>query len=399
MSQFPNTPISEFGPSPPLSGYSNIDPGSYVSGRGSMPANPAYRTAFDDGDDASEGYTNSPSESGRATPNGFGRRVQGTQSLPPHAREREREQANAAARPRAQTEDSNSRIINQWRSQTPNGYPAMPTLPRGTSMTSTASESSVMPNLRSSAGARGLRHKQSHEWGTIGVLNKTDDYTPPQMTRQNGQAYATVTPAMRSRSASSPHVYQVPSTNGQSSPYGEVPSVPPLAIPSKPSANTSSSSLAYQSSSSAANKRSSQSSVGTDLSSGDSNGQQNYSSATSPASSVPSSRTAMPNGNRQGQRSAGSAVKIKVNYGEDVLTIVVLNTITFDELVAKVLKKIRLCGDRAKVDESSIRLRYEDEEGDRVTISADDDVAMAFDLCRTFGCDSGGSASLSLYVD
>jgi cell division control protein 24 len=425
LSQFPNTPLSELGPSSASSSYSALSESapyqSYMYSHASMPANGGYHTMFDDNEDASEGY-GSAYETGRSTPNGMGRRVQGTQSLPPHARERDK---NGVARPRAHTEDSNSNVIHQWRSQTPVGYPAMPSLPRGASMASTASEGSAAPSLRSSASGRPLLHKQSQEWGTLGTaasLNKPqpaappeEEYAsrPPHLSRQNSQAslaqqhqtYASAAPPMRSRSASSPHVYQVNSANNnaQWSPYGEVPRVPPLTIPSKPSANTSSSSLAYQSSSSAANKRSSASSVGTDRSSGDSSGQgQNYSSATSPASTVPgSARFPSQNGNgrqRQGGN-AGSAVKVKVNYGEDTLTIVVLNTITFDELVAKVLKKIRLCGDRARVDEQSIRLRYQDEEGDKILISADDDVAMAIEWSRTYGCENGGSSSLVLFVD
>jgi cell division control protein 24 len=95
--------------------------------------------------------------------------------------------------------------------------------------------------------------------------------------------------------------------------------------------------------------------------------------------------------------SPSSAVKLRVNYGDFTFVIVVLSTITYFELVEKVVRKIHLCGARSGVDTTTLRLRYEDEEHDKILISADEDVMMAFDWLRSGN--AGPANALVLFAD
>ncbi|KAK4052297.1 Guanine nucleotide exchange factor for Cdc42p [Microbotryomycetes sp. JL221] len=91
----------------------------------------------------------------------------------------------------------------------------------------------------------------------------------------------------------------------------------------------------------------------------------------------------------QNGSSSSSAVRVKVTFGEDTFVIVVLNTCSYRELNDKVLKKIRLCG-RTLQDESSLRLRYQDEDGDRILITSEEDVVMAFEAVKLGGPGAAG---------
>ena len=353
----------------------------------------------------------------------------------------------ALSRPRAQTEDSSSTAINNWRNQTPSES-NLPGLPRGISVASTASDS---VSLRSSASSRQLRHKPSSEWTStspslgfsrISTAQYDEDATPrpTNIPRQSSHtvvatSYASA-PLIRNRSASSPNIYQLPPPGSASmsqdewSPYPEqhppqpppqqsranangqayIPSVPSL---SKVNGTHSGGTLASASSRSGA-KRSSSSSNGTDRSSGASSQSQGqtYTAATSPATTLPggrplSSSTSVPSSSRvlsNGRLSssnippvpAASAVRVKVTYGDDTFVVVVLSSVSHRELFDKVLKKVRLCGgDRSKVDDNSLRLRYEDEDGDKILITSSEDVAMAFEAARM---GEGSSQTLVLFA-
>lgn len=464
-SQFPNTPQSELGPMIPGFGGSSA---SLHSAMGYGP-NPYGGTFEDEGED---GYPADyePSMTGRSTPSLGGqmqRRGVATQSLPPGVRHNGEAGGLSSSRPRAQTEDSNSAVINQWRSQTPSGgYPSVPSLPRQSSASSSVASNSPLegpPSLRHSASKSALRKKQSHEWsnpapsanGSSGssstatyspghtnlraqsISQQMDELSlqgnePLRMLRQNSQGNMPIhnaPPPLRSRSASSPHVYQLPpgqlQAGGQAdkqwSPY-PIENVHPAhlgaaqmgrqmsnghgAMPLKRNmaGNSSTATIASTagSATTAPPKRFSSCSTGTDRSSEDSSQSQSLPYAS------PSSSIAGPNGishSRESQStpqpqlpqmplSPSSAIKVKVNYGEDTFVIVVLSSITYSELSKKVLHKIHLCGARTNgLTASTLRLKYEDEEGDKILMTADDDVAMAFDWLR-----SGGSPHSSLLV-
>ncbi|GAA5877985.1 hypothetical protein JCM16303_002804 [Sporobolomyces ruberrimus] len=442
-SQFPPTPMSEFGPSlsSGASTYSYQTESSFASPHPqyySNPAQPSYppnNHGFDD--EGEELYEQT--ESGRSTPNT--RRPPGTRSLPAEYRDG----GSMNGIPRAQTEDANSNVINQWRSQTP-GTGGAPNLPRGTSHSSTSDAMS----LRSSASSRQLRNQPSAEWMPQGgsftsspgmshsrLPESIEESTPrpeqrggPPIQRQASHpvhpaAGGAAPPMLRNRSASSPNVYQLP--NGRFPDNSSSPQLPeewqgqqpPGAIPNhkpmhKNSGTSSGGTLASQSSASVHQKRFSSSSTGTNRTSGSSlrSGGLPYSSSTSPSTtypgSVPHSATLpqLPRAHTSSLSASHSpvlpsavAVRVKVFFGEDTFVVVVLDSVLHAELVDKVLKKIRMCGgDRARVEAGSLKLKYQDEDGDRIKITSQEDVAMAFETAKSMALERGSAIPYELVL-
>ncbi|GAA6014467.1 hypothetical protein JCM10207_001616 [Rhodosporidiobolus poonsookiae] len=469
-SQFPPTPMSEYGPS-----LHSFNDGSTYAGSqysepyaaspyGYNPAQPGYppghgppgHFGFED-DGAEDVYE--PSESGRSTP--ASRRGPATRSLP--AEQRQDGYGSVSGRPRAQTEDANSNVINQWRSQTPgqNGAPSLPPQP-GRGMSQHSSTGSDAHSLRSSASSRQLRNKQSSEWGGPGTITSSpamsyarlphgsqgeyEEMTPrasgssgstgtvtgATVYRQasHGQApghygAAGAPPMLRNRSASSPNIYAPGGSRFVDSPQ----------LPDQPVAQdwaaqqgraqrqvggtNSGGTLASASSASTGHKkRFSSSSNGTDRSSATSAHSGSilpYSSATSPASSGPPGSAGLPplphhlagvNGRIPAVPAVPSpvvapatAVRVKVFFGEDTFVVVVLDSVPYPELVDKVLKKIRMCGgDKARVESSALRLRYRDEDGDRILITSEEDTAMAFETAKAITAEKGAGAPLELVL-
>ncbi|KAF9577535.1 hypothetical protein BGW38_007182 [Lunasporangiospora selenospora] len=77
-------------------------------------------------------------------------------------------------------------------------------------------------------------------------------------------------------------------------------------------------------------------------------------------------------------------LKIKVNFQEDAYLIVVPMNISYNELIERVEKKIRLCGCR-RSDSQPLRLRYKDEDNDYIIMKDDDDISLAFESCYAEG--------------
>ncbi|KAK4514635.1 uncharacterized protein ATC70_002236 [Mucor velutinosus] len=71
------------------------------------------------------------------------------------------------------------------------------------------------------------------------------------------------------------------------------------------------------------------------------------------------------------------AIKIKLNFNDGIYVIVTNHEVTFFELMEKVDKKIRLVANLKSTD--LLRLKYQDEDCDFITINSDDDVQMAFE--------------------
>lgn len=71
------------------------------------------------------------------------------------------------------------------------------------------------------------------------------------------------------------------------------------------------------------------------------------------------------------------SVKIKLSYNDGIYVIMVPEEVTFVELMEKVEKKIRVVANLKSSD--VLRLKYQDEDGDLITINSDDDVLMAFE--------------------
>jgi len=76
-------------------------------------------------------------------------------------------------------------------------------------------------------------------------------------------------------------------------------------------------------------------------------------------------------------------VKVKVHFNEDIFVIQVPRCTEYFDLVDKVSRKIRLCGPRR--DDSLLRVRYRDEDGDMVSLGSTEDVQMAFESFRPGG--------------
>lgn len=86
-----------------------------------------------------------------------------------------------------------------------------------------------------------------------------------------------------------------------------------------------------------------------------------------------------------------------MTFGEDTFVVVVLSSVSYRELVEKVLKKIRLCGgEKSRVEGVNLRLRYRDEDGDKILITSGEDVAMAFEAVRA---NEVGNPTLVLFVE
>jgi cell division control protein 24 len=251
------------------------------------------------------------------------------------------DQYYAYERPRALTEDANGPALSQWRSNVP-GLPSGPS-PRiphaqmGSTM-SYASEPSFGAGPRASIGRPQLRTQYSsshlrppHESGS--------DATSPLST------VPVASPLSRTRSASQPSVY--------------VPMATPVPAPPLPSNGWD----RTQGSTSTTTKRSSNSSQST----GDD------STTYSPNSSSPITPFGSSDSSLAG---AVVPVKVKVYFGSDIFVIQVGRTIHYGELVERVGKKIRLCGPRR--DNGPLRVKYEDEEGDLISMRSTEDVEMAF---------------------
>jgi cell division control protein 24 len=71
------------------------------------------------------------------------------------------------------------------------------------------------------------------------------------------------------------------------------------------------------------------------------------------------------------------SIKIKLLFNDGVYVITTNNEVTFFELMEKVDKKIHLVANLKPSD--LLRLKYQDEDGDLITINSDDDVQMAFE--------------------
>lgn len=471
-SQFPPTPMSEYGPTVGGGGYGgagyegghysahsshhsqyyNLAQPSYPPGHGTL-GTPHF--GFDD--DADEQRHYEPSESGRSTPaTGRRRPPDATRSLPPdhpHMHPSQQRDLPGLPRPRAQTEDSSSHVISQWRTQPPPHPPQ-----RG------ASQSSDAPSLRSSASSKQLRTKPSSEWGgpTGGFGSVTSspaasyarlppDETTPRAQPHSGAASSSTAgvhrhashgqvqaapqaPGMlRNRSASSPNIYgpadgrfadspQMPSGEEWHEAQARAHAQQQLAMQqqqqqqqpvarNRATGGTSSggtlasaTTMASSAGGGARNgKRFSSSSYGTDRSSATSAHDSRaggYGASSVPALPAGSSGASSPVVLSNSGHASATAVRVKVFFGDDAFVVVVLDTVPYPDLVDKVLKKIRMCGgDRARVDGQSLRLRYRDEDGDRILITSEEDVTMAFETARVMCGERGPGAPLELVLD
>jgi cell division control protein 24 len=246
-------------------------------------------------------------------------------------------------RPRALTEDANGPALSQWRSNVP-GLPSGPSprLPHA-HMGPTTSYTSE-PGFGHRAGRPQLRTQYS-----------SSRLRPPHDGGESATSpLSALPPLTRSRSASQPSAYV---------PLSAAPTpVPPL--PSNGWDRTQGST--------STTKRSS----GSSQSTGDES--TTYSpNSLSPITPFGSSDSSLSGTiGRSSTTSYEVPVKVKVYFGTDIFVIQVGRAVDYVELVERVGKKIRLCGPRR--DNGPLRVKYEDEEGDLISMRSTEDVEMAF---------------------
>jgi cell division control protein 24 len=288
----------------------------------------------DDFDDYSVASSISPT-SGRTTPFD-GRRGATTPGLDHYL---------GYERPRAHTEDANGPALSQWRSNVPGLPPAPSSRMVGSRMGSAMSYVSE-PGSRSSAVRPQLRSQYSSS-----RLRPPYDSRDPRRDVTSSPVPPPHNLVSRSRSASQPSAYV---------PKGVPPPMPSNGWDRVP-ASTSNTTM----------KRSSSSSQSTGE---DSAYSPNSSSPITPFGSSDSSLSGAVG--RSSISSLEDPVKVKVHFGSDIFVIQVSRSTEYGDLVERVGKKIRLCGPRR--DDGPLRVQYEDEEGDLISMRSAEDVDMAF---------------------
>ncbi|GAA5794928.1 hypothetical protein HPULCUR_000276 [Helicostylum pulchrum] len=83
------------------------------------------------------------------------------------------------------------------------------------------------------------------------------------------------------------------------------------------------------------------------------------------------------------------SIKLKLNFSDGIYVIICSMEVLFYELMERVERKIRLVANLQPND--ILKLRYQDEDGDLITINSDDDVQMAFES-------RGNSNTINLFV-
>lgn len=187
----------------------------------------------------------------------------------------------------------------------------------------------------------------------------------------------------RMRSASSPNIHHLPSQAQLArSPGGAIPPMP--TVPS--------SYVAYSGGPAVINRSQNNSPTSPGL----------------PTQGLPTrndSPSLLENGSRHSSTSGASSVgqaqvKLKVNYGNDKFVIIVPYNIPYLQLMDRIERKVKICGTGNEVPTNPVRIRYQDEDGDYISMNSDDDVLMAFDVSGDPGRNDGSGITgvVTLYV-
>lgn len=180
----------------------------------------------------------------------------------------------------------------------------------------------------------------------------------------------------RMRSASSPNIHHVPTASQLSrvSPGGNIPPVPVLPGTYQP----------YNGVPTATNRSQTGSPTSPQLPI-----QGALSRTNSPALHGDGN---MPNGTAA---TANRQVKVKIHLNNDKMVIIVPANIAYAQLIDRIERKVKNCAELAN-GSGPIRIKYQDEDGDYISMSSDDDVQMAFDVaCEAAGAkDSTGVVTL-----
>jgi cell division control protein 24 len=417
QSVFPQTPLTD---QPPFNMFTRAD------------SQASHRVADDEHVEGMRDGMESGASSGRGTPMG------GRYSQP--AAERERQMSlSVDTRPRARTEDQDSHTMSQWRSNSPN----IPPVPRNGSLSSSSEMqySHTLPvqhgpsqQVRKSSSSKQMRqaYTSAHPRPSLRAMGSNESASSdtaigqaeqmehlyvsqnrPRVDSTSSRPTTALEAALlqqhnRSRSSSNPSAFAGLPTSASPQP-------PPLprsnhavytngVATSNEQATASRRTGIERKGSDNNDKRFSSSSISTDDS--------NRSSHSRPGSTAASSAMTLSTGALGGAKgypmsaprqnhsyphsiqSTGvqppahqsSAVKLVIHHGEDKLVVVVLSTINLADLSEKVSKKIRLVSGR-KGPIEHLRIRYIDEDGDKILMHDDEDVQMAFEMSRNLGSD------------
>ncbi|KAL7418470.1 Guanine nucleotide exchange factor for Cdc42p [Cryptotrichosporon argae] len=366
-----------------------------------------------------DGYDDDGLRSGRTTPSlngstatyvsstagvggGPSRRVQSQQGLPPLHQ--------AELRARAMTEDQFGPSMTQWRTQHPS-VPAMPPPP----LSRLASDASFAPRMARQGSGAGLPRYGDDEYAAVTPTSSGSGRYPPsaaarQMTRAPSHGVPSIPhpPPLRSRSASSPNVYQHPQVGmatmpatghghghggigvsvGNGSWIGEVISEHPGADEGAEEALRGgvagmgiggTALFARRESSGTGTSTAVGSSGEKRSSSGSQSTQTSESSSQSPATPythaaaeirgmpIPVSR-----------KNSGDSVLVRVKAGEATFTLGLPLDASFRALHERVARKLRLAGGKAYDPAAAVKIKWLDSDGDAVVIQDDGDVQMMF---------------------
>lgn len=399
-SVFPQTPLSEH---PHAYPFSRTD--SQMSHR---------RTNDDDAEASGEGASAMYANGGRSTPMGASRFSQ-------PAEQRERQMSlQGDTRPRARTEDQDSSVMSQWRSHSP----AMPPLPHQSSFSSSNSSEHTLRKASSSrqlrqgsAGHQSSGYPRPRRAGAEG--SETDlpaamdrhmhlggrprgdsNAVPPHMLRAYSESSGHQS---RSRSASTSQVSlpaqlqnapPVPRAHGSGVAAEQLRVNTSYLSRQPPTSNLSNSAVMDKRFSASSNSTMDSAQSGTSRPGSTATSSPLTMSGSSVGGSAPKGHPGNPQrtgsqGNVHGREgsptSSGNVIKVQVHYREDRYMLICLANITFPALVDKVFTKIRVCTGQNLADSS--RLKYLDEDGDRINMTNDDDVQMAIEHSRASGQD------------
>ncbi|RVD82929.1 uncharacterized protein DFL_007339 [Arthrobotrys flagrans] len=93
------------------------------------------------------------------------------------------------------------------------------------------------------------------------------------------------------------------------------------------------------------------------------------------------------------------SLKVKVSYITDMFVIIVPQNIGYTQLMDRIERKVRLCGGATYSSNNPLRVRYQDEDGDYITVNSDEDVQMAIESRFHGGEESMNAVTLFVAED
>lgn len=280
--------------------------------------------------------------------------------------------------------------------------------PRYTSSSTTYYEESIgshyAPSMSRTSSREGSSQGAQYTAFQSPAFQNSQRLQRPSLPGMGAAATSAPNQQSRMRSASSPNIHHMPVPSGlsRSSPGGNIPPVPSLPIPSGLSRSSPSGIIPpvpslpggyipYSGGPAVTNRNPEDPPASPDVAFlGAKEGPQTPGlDGGHNGLLTPNSGLASPPSNTKTQ------IKVKIHYNNDTLAIIVPYNIAYSQLIDRIERKVKFCG-----IETPIRIRYQDEDGDKISMNSDDDVQMAFDVagCEGNGKDIGGQVTLYVQV-